>query len=159
MDAQLERQMRHLVDRAAIVDVIIGFANAFDAQDWPRLRSFLADELHTDYSQFRQEPPGLVRADAYVEARRLGLAGVRTVHLSTNHQVSIAGDTAACVSAYRIYRLAPHLPAGENRLDSAGNYEHALARTSAGWRLTVIRQTVTIQEGNPLVHGGLRPGA
>jgi hypothetical protein len=155
MDVETERQLRTLVDRAAIIDVIVGIANAFDAQDWPRLRSFLADELRTDYAELRNEAPAVVRADAYVEARRTGLAGVRTVHISTNHEVRLDGDEAECRSAYRIYRLAPHLPAGENRLDTAGAYEHTLRRTAAGWRVTAIRQTVAIKDGNPLVHGGL----
>ena len=47
--------LQHLLDRAAITDTIVGAANAFDTQDWDRLRAYLADEVHTDYSEFRGE--------------------------------------------------------------------------------------------------------
>ncbi|HVN87631.1 MAG TPA: nuclear transport factor 2 family protein [Candidatus Binatia bacterium] len=148
-----------LVDRSLITDVVIGFANAFDAQDWTRLRSYLADAIWTDYSAFRNEPPGHTSADAYVTARAIGLQGLRTLHISTNHQVTVDGDTATCVSAYRIYRLDPKRPPAENRLDSAGRYEHGLARTKRGWLITRIRQTVLFTSGNADIHGAFSSGA
>jgi hypothetical protein len=152
-----DEQLLWLVDRAAIIDVIVAIANAFDAQDWARLRPLLMDELDIDYSQFRNEPAARISADAYVDTRRRGLTGVRTLHISTNHQVSVAGDAAECVSAYRIYRVNPQLAPGENRLDTAGTYHHSLLRTAVGWRVSSITQSVLIQGGNPLVHGALRP--
>lgn len=157
--AALQAVVLQLADRAAVVDTVIAFANAFDAQDWQTLRRCLADEVHTDYSQFRGEAPAVVSADAYVAARQQGLAGLRTLHISTNHQVQIDGDRAECGSAYRIYRVDPQGRAGENRLDTAGRYEHALVRTAAGWRICAIRQTVVLQTGNPAIHGALRRGA
>jgi hypothetical protein len=69
--------------------------------------------------------------------------------------VTISADAATCHSAYRIFRFDPLRAPGENRLDTAGAYEHGLVRTPQGWRIDRIRQTVLIQEGNPLVHGGL----
>ena len=146
-------QLQWLVDRAAVIDVIVGIANAFDAQDWVRVRSFLADEVATDYSQFRGEPAGRVSADAYVEERRRGLQGVRTLHVSTNHEVRVTGDQADCLSAYRIYRINPQYPPGEDRFDTAGTYRHQLIRTAAGWLVCGITQTVLLRQGNPLVHG------
>ena len=44
--------IRWIIDRAAVVDTIIGFANAIDAQDWQKLRSHLADQIDIDYSEF-----------------------------------------------------------------------------------------------------------
>jgi hypothetical protein len=149
--------LRWLVDRAAIIDVIVGIANAFDAQDWARVRSFLAEELMTDYTQFRNEPAARVRADAYVQERQRALAGVRTLHVSTNHEVKVLGDQAECTSAYRIYRFNPQLAPGENRFDTAGTYHHGLVRTAAGWLVCRIMQTVLLREGNPLVHGAFIP--
>jgi hypothetical protein len=32
------REIRGIVDRVAIVDAIVGFANAIDAKDWDKLR-------------------------------------------------------------------------------------------------------------------------
>ena len=39
------RNIRWIIDRAAVVDTIVAFANAIDAQDWQKLRSHLAEEI------------------------------------------------------------------------------------------------------------------
>lgn len=150
-------QLQHLLDRVAITDAVVGSANALDTQDWDRLRAYLADELRTDYSEFRGEAPAIVSADSYVEARRKGISGLRTLHISTNHQVEIDGDRAKCRSAYRIYRIDPARAPGENRLDTAGHYEHDLVRAPLGWRICGIKQTVVLREGASHVHGAFRP--
>ncbi len=154
--AQIQIQIQYLLDRTAITDTIVGAANAFDTQDWDRLRGFLADELRTDYSDFRGEAPSSVSADAYVEARRNGLRGLKTLHISTNHQIEIDGDRVRCRSAYRIYRVDPARAQGENRLDTAGHYEHDLVRAAPGWRICGIKQTVVLREGASEVHGAFR---
>ena len=69
-------------------------------------------------------------ADAYVEARRNGLRGLKTLHISTNHQIEIDGDRARCRSAYRIHRVDPARAPGEDRLDAAGHYEHDLVQST-----------------------------
>jgi hypothetical protein len=153
-----EEKLQWLVDRAAVIDTVVAFANAFDAQDWGRLRGLLADEVFTDYSQFRGDAPARVTAEAYVAARRTALTGLRTLHLSTNHAVTVNGDRAECVSTYRIYRLDPNGTPGADRFDTAGTYEHALVRNGEGWRICAVRQTVVVQEGNPAVHGAFRRG-
>ncbi|MCC3504975.1 MULTISPECIES: nuclear transport factor 2 family protein [unclassified Microcoleus] len=150
-------EIRGIVDRAAIVDTIVGFANAIDAKDWEKLRSHLADEIDIDYSDFRGENPRRITAEEYIKQRVEGLAGLLTLHVSTNHEVTIHHNTAKCQSAYQIYRLDPSRQAGENRLDTAGNYFHSLIQTTDGhWLIDGIKQTVVIVSGNPQVHGALR---
>ena len=145
-----------VADRFAIIDVIVGMANALDARDWGAFRSYLAPELEVDYSEFRGEPPSRMSAEAYLEARQRGLENLKTLHLSTNHQVALAGDEAVCVSAYRIYRLDPCGEPGKNRLDSAGQYRHRLLRIGGAWKVTHIAQTVVLLEGNRAIHGAFR---
>jgi hypothetical protein len=142
-----------LVDRAAIIDSIVGLANAMDAQDWARVRALLADELDIDYSEFRGEPPSRVTADSYVASRIEGLRGLRTLHTSTNHEVRLDGDGGTCRSAYHIVRVDP-VTAG--RLDTWGTYRHRLLRTTSGWRVVEIVQKVVCQEGDRTIHGALR---
>lgn len=145
--------MPELVDRAAIIDSIVGLANAMDAQDWGRVRTLLADEIDTDYSEFRGEPPSRVTADSYVASRMEGLRGLRTLHTSTNHEVRVDGDEAVCNSAYHILRLDP---ASGGRLETWGTYRHRLLRTAEGWVVTGIVQKVVCLEGERSVHGALR---
>ncbi len=150
------RDLRRLADRADIVDVILRAADAMDRQDWAALAACLAPVIDVDYSDLRGDPPATVSADEYVTARRAGLAGLRTQHVSTNHLVTIDGDRASCRSCFVIHRVAPALPDGERFFDTAGHYAHALRRGPDGWRITAITQTVVWNRGNPDVHGALR---
>lgn len=150
-------EIRSIVERAAVIDAIVAFANAIDAKDWQKVRSHLADEIDIDYSEFRGETPRRITAEEYIKQRVEGLAGLLTLHVSTNHQVTIHHNTAKCQSAYQIYRLHPSREAGQNRLDTAGNYFHSLIQTTNGhWLIDGIKQTVVIAIGNPQVHGALR---
>ena len=146
--------LQRLLDRAAVVETIVGIANALDLKEWPRVRSCLADELDIDYSEFRGEAPARISADPYVASREAGLRGVRSLHMSTNHEITIAGDGATCRSAYRIFRVAESDASG--RLDTAGHYEHRLVRVGGRWLVTSITQTVVVLDGERSVHGAFR---
>jgi hypothetical protein len=148
--------IRWIIDRTAVIDTIISCANAFDAKDWQKMRSHLADKIDIDYSEFRGEPPRRVTAEEYIQQRVEGLAGLLTLHVSTNHEVTIQRDAAKCKSVYRIYRLDPTRESEENRLDTGGNYFHQLMQTDGNWLITGIKQTVVIVSGNTQVHGVLR---
>ncbi|WP_333031216.1 MULTISPECIES: nuclear transport factor 2 family protein [unclassified Microcoleus] len=112
--------------------------------------------MDIDYSEFRGETPRRVTAEEYIKQRVEGLAGLRTLHVSTNHEVTINNNTAECKSVYQIYRLDPTRESGQNRLDTAGNYFHSLIQTDGLWLIAGIKQTVVIVSGNPQVHGALR---
>ncbi len=145
-----------IIGRTKIIDTIIGFANAIDDKDWEKLRSLLANEIDIDYFEFRGQPPRQITAEEYIQQRVSGLTGLKTLHISTNHEVTITGNYAKCKSAYRIYRLDPTRESGENRLDTAGNYIHQLTQIDGYWRITAIKQTVVVIAGNCQVHGALR---
>jgi SnoaL-like domain len=145
-----------IIQRTKIIDIIVGVANAIDAKDWQKLRSYLANEINIDYFEFRGEPPGQITAEEYIQQRVSGLAGLKTLHISTNHEVTIRGNSAECKSVYRIYRLDPTRECEENRLDTGGNYIHQLTQIDGYWRITAIKQTVVFITGNRQVHGALR---
>jgi Scytalone dehydratase len=92
-----------VIERSKIIDVIVGIANAMDDKNWQRLRKYLADEIYIDYSEFRGQLPQQMAAEAYVQQRVEGLTGLKTLHISTNHEVAIDKEYAQCRSAYRIY--------------------------------------------------------
>lgn len=144
-----------LIERNKIIDVIVGIANAMDEQNWQRLRGYLTDKIQVDYSEFRAELPGQITAEAYIQKRVEGLAGLKTLHISTNHEVTVIKKDAICRSAYRIYRFDRTYKSDRNRLDTAGNYEHRLVKVDGKWRVSAIRQTVVMLDGNRQVHKGL----
>ena len=148
-----ERSLRLLLDRAAVVDVVLGFAQALDVKDWAACRRCFSDEVETDYSDLRGDPPQTVTADGFVASRRAALERLKTLHLSTNHLVTIDGDRATCVSAAVIHRLRPE---DAERFDTYCAYTHSLVRTATGWKISKIKQSVYWNTGNPDVHSGVR---
>ena len=148
-----ERGLRVLLDRAAVIDVVLGFARALDAKDWAACRRCFMDEIETDYSDLRGEPPSAVKADDFVALRRTALERLKTLHLSANHLVTVEGDRATCVSAAVIHRFRPE---DAERFDTYCAYTHALARTASGWKISTVKQTIYWNTGNPEIHTGVR---
>lgn len=153
---QNSSDLKWLIDRTQIIETIATFANAIDRKDWQKLRDLLTDELEIDYSDFRSEAPRRIRADEYVQQRSSSLSHLKTLHISTNHEITIQADRAECRSAYLIYRLDPNREAGSDRLDTAGNYLHQLIQVGDRWRIWSITQTVVVISGDRQVHGAFR---
>lgn len=149
-------EIQWLIDRTRIIETIVSFANAIDRKDWQKLRDLLTDEIEIDYSDFRGESPKQIRADEYVKQRSNSLAHLRTLHISTNHEVRIQGNLAECDSAYSIFRLDPTREIDTQRLDTAGNYFHQLIQIDERWLVCAIRQTVTVIEGDRSIHPALQ---
>jgi 3-phenylpropionate/cinnamic acid dioxygenase small subunit len=146
-----EQSLSSLTDRLAVTDVVLGFARSLDLKDWEACRRCFLDEIETDYSDLRGEPPSRVKADDFVAKRRGALDRLKTLHLSTNHQVTIDGDHATCVSTAVIHRLRPE---DSERFDTYCTYTHTLARTATGWKIAKVKQTVHWNTGNPVIHSG-----
>jgi len=151
LDMTDERSLSLMRDRAGVIDVVVALARAFDAKDWAACRRCFTDEIETDYSDLRGEPPQTVRADDFVALRRTALERLKTLHLSANHLVTVDGDRATCVSAAVIHRFRPE--DGE-RFDTYCAYTHALVRAGGAWKISKIKQTVYWNTGNPEIHAG-----
>lgn len=146
-----DEQIRLLADRHEVEQVIFRFANAFDLQNWDSLRSCFTDLIDVDYTSFRGEKRTL-EADEYVAQRQTSLHGVKTQHLSFNHEIKIEHDQAFCRSASLIFRFAPAMES-DNSFNTHCFYEYNLVKTPEGWKITKIKQEVLWHEGNPKVHG------
>jgi aryl-alcohol dehydrogenase-like predicted oxidoreductase len=137
------------------VDTIRRLARALDEQDWDAVRGCLGPELDTDYSSFRGTPPARLAADAFIDLRRDGLAGLVTEHLTSNHSVELDGDRAICRCEFVIHRW-PANTTDRRFLHSYGTYAFALRHVPEGWQITGITQVVSGSEGDPRLHGALR---
>jgi len=146
-----ERSLRELQDRAAVIDVVLAFARSLDVKDWLACRRCFTDEIETDYSDLRGEPPSTVKADEFVALRRRALEKLKTLHLSANHLVALDGDRATCVSAAVIHRFRPEDGA---RFDTYCAYAHSLVRGASGWKIHKVKQTVYWNTGDPSIHAG-----
>jgi len=141
-------QVQWLVDRAAISDLLVDFARALDDRDW------------AGYAANYTDDGVLVIMGRTVHVGRDGLAEntsanlsryAGTHHLSTNHAITIDGDTATT----RSYLVAAHvLEGGDPRrhADGAGWYRCTLRRTPDGWRFARVELEIRYLSGEPLLH-------
>lgn len=149
--AEMRRQVRVLIDRGEIDDLITRFSRdlddrtlaeqAFDT-DWAR--AYFTEDATVDY------PVG-TSSGARAIAELIGGSGMapfqRSHHLTANHLIEVDGDRAAT----RFNLIATHIHTEPERMPFwvGDYYEGELVRTSAGWRF--IRQAlhVTWTHGSP----------
>ena len=72
-----------------------------------------------------------------------------TQHVTTNHNVTVQGDTAHCLS-YVHGRFIRQVPGG-NMFESTGWYDDRLVRTEGGWRIAHRVCRMVWWGGNPRV--------
>jgi len=137
-----------LIDRAEISDVVLRYATALDSRDWPLYGSIFTDPLTVDFSSWSGDPEVTLPVDEWVALVRGTLSGFdATHHLSSNHVISLSGDTANCVS----YMVARHylVEDGERLMHSiGGHYRNRLVRGAGGWKITHCALTVTWEMGD-----------
>ncbi|MFC8371276.1 MULTISPECIES: nuclear transport factor 2 family protein [unclassified Streptomyces] len=141
-------QLQWLVDRAAISDLLIDFARALDDKDWE------------GYAANYAEDGVLAIAPGISHTGRAGMAEfvagslgryAGTHHLSTNHAVTVDGDTATT----RSYLVAAHVLDADDpyrHADGAGWYRCRLRRTPEGWRFAHVTLEIRYLSGEPLIH-------
>lgn len=143
-------------DRNAIVDVLNLYALAVDTQNWALFDQVFTPDVLADY------PSDLLWHDLDAFKRDFHtihdhLRG--SMHVITNHQVRIDGDTAHALS-YGHFRLFGATPEGQDDFwEAIGWYDDHLVRTTAGWRIDRRRARVTWYGGNPAVLKPLPNGA
>ena len=138
-----------------ISELICRFEQAFDQHDWMALRECLDDEVFIDYSSFRGTDPSRVLAGEYVTARKQALGDLVMQHTHSNLAVSFeSADHARATCDYRIDRFERN---GDRHFHSWGTYEFGLVRRPVGWKICSITQHLLKNEGDPTIHGALRP--
>jgi 3-phenylpropionate/cinnamic acid dioxygenase small subunit len=143
-----EQRLRRLEDRAAVVDVAIGYAAAIDAADWDRFGALLADTVHVDFSEAGLPAADFARAD-FVAFARQGLEGWDArQHLSTNHEVVFDDEDEDRV-VLRSYMVAQHHVADAPTFVMHGSYDHVLRRSADGWQIEHLVQHVSWMDAPP----------
>jgi SnoaL-like protein len=140
-------------------DLLARFFQAFDDKNWPALRGCLCDEVFTDYSSFRAMPAVTVRADEYVEQRRMALQGLEMQHNFLNLRVEPDATAAAATARcnYVIHRFHPSCDGAHDLyFHSYGHYLFALVAVDGTWRISRITQSLLRNQGNREIHGAIQ---
>jgi hypothetical protein len=124
-------ELRELIGRARIHDVMLRYASAVDRKDYERLASCFTKNAEVEYgSVYRGNPAGLI---AFL---REALAGFDpTMHFLGNHTCEIRGDEASAETyAIAYHRLS--VPGHENDLLMAAvRYLDELVCEDGTWKI------------------------
>lgn len=135
MDADLECQMRELLDRQAIHRVMLRYARGLDRLDNQLARSCYWDEAIEDHGQFVGTPDDFLK---YADGTTLMFEAVQ--HGLLNHFCDLQGDEAFCETYYQFTGVT----AGEGpNFVSTGRYIDHFQKRGGEWR---IANRVTIIE-------------
>ncbi|HET6508993.1 MAG TPA: nuclear transport factor 2 family protein [Baekduia sp.] len=131
----LEEQVRWLLDRAAINDLLVEHARCLDDKDWDGLQALFTED------GYLQLPFGRIEADAMGSTSATHLDSYfATHHMSSNYAIELDGDTANA----RSYFSAAHVPSSEDLWahgDIGGWYQTTFRRVDGRWRIATIDET------------------
>jgi 3-phenylpropionate/cinnamic acid dioxygenase small subunit len=141
MSEGMDDKIQWLVDRALISDLLFSFARALDTRDVDTyINNFTEDgvlELQDPKSD-KGEMLVIPRAGMPAQLGRTFEMYRATHHISSNHQITINGDTAAS----RSYFQAVHIRETPfDHWDAGGWYDCEYRRTEDGWKFTHVKLT------------------
>jgi ketosteroid isomerase-like protein len=130
-------EIQELRDRQAISALLLDFAHCLDTKDWQGYSNNFCDDgvltIPASNVNFKKDE----LADSV--SKSLGRYA-QTMHFSTNHRITISGDTARS----RSYMLAIHifdLNEPDRHADSGGWYDCDYVRTPDGWKFQHVLTT------------------
>jgi hypothetical protein len=131
-------------DRFEVIETVYRFAAGIDHRDWQAYRDIFTDEILIDYSSYRTDSIGTMRADDWVaRAVRLFPGLDASQHTISNSIATLDGDEATCDS----YVRAEHALDGE-LFTLGGFYTHGLVRHADGWRINRVALRVAWTQGD-----------
>jgi hypothetical protein len=138
--------LQHLVDRAAIIDLHSRYGASIDSLDRAGYEACLTDPFHVEilpHRPRRQLTPSEWTAEVWP-----GMVGTdANQHAITNHVIEfLDADTATC----RAVLTAQHMLLGDEpgHFTAGGHYENLVVRTEAGWRIRLLKLSITWSTGD-----------
>ena len=150
MDESLAEKVQWLVDRAQISELLHSFARSLDTKDAAGYVNNYADggilELPDPTSSTGEVVT--ISRDQMMEFVQKGLMDSYggTHHMSSNHQITVTGDTALS----RSYLQAVHVRESPfDHWDAGGWYDCSYVRTPQGWKFSSVKLTAVWMAGRP----------
>lgn len=115
-----------------IINLLNCFVLSIDKREWNTMRDCLTKEVDFDYSALNASMPK--KADELVNQVRRDQSNFKAVqHMTTNHYVTVNGDTAQCTANVRAQHLLSTEP--NHFWTLVGRYVYRLVYTQAGWKI------------------------
>jgi SnoaL-like domain len=133
---------------SAVCRTLYDFAAGIDTRDWTLYRSVFADEIDLDYSSYRAESVGRMRADDWVGRAKVLFTGLdASQHCLFNPRVTFVEDAAEIF----VYVQAEHFLAnalGDNWFTLGGYYHDRLTLVDGRWKISAKKLVVLWNRGN-----------
>ena len=142
--------LRVLAEERALIRIADHIDRAVDAQDWKRARGYFADRVRVDFSSLSGQPESTIPADDLIAGWAGNLKGSKTsLHLRTNHEVTVEGDRATVQSnGYAWNRMEGN---GDPLWEVWGTYTHQMVRSGDGWKVDAVAFHKTHERGSDWV--------
>jgi 3-phenylpropionate/cinnamic acid dioxygenase small subunit len=138
--------LRDLLDRAAIADLLNGYAYGIDRRDWSLYRSVFTDEIWVDLAWGGVNARMPANDWVLSSSKPLGSCDA-TQHRMTNIDITIDGDRGV-LRAQMTARHVLEMDGATEAQTVGGYYEHDVVRTEAGWRISKLRLVIMWEEGD-----------
>jgi len=136
-----------------IIELIKCFFKSFDTRSWEQMESCLNENLELDYQSFRGAPKYNSTSKEYIEARKIGMEGLRTEHNTSKYLIVNNEGQTKCICEFEIKRYEI---ISDEYYHSFGKYEIWLKCKNGSWKIFGIKQVVERNEGNKDIHGAFR---
>lgn len=139
-----EDQLKWLVDRAALTDLMVELTRALDTKEFQRAADLFVDDGFVDLPFARLEKHEMASRSEEILSRYS-----RLQHQICNPGIDIDGDQASMrfnLEAVHVHGVPDHLGSAEFGT-LGGVYEAKARRQPEGWRLEILKPVVSWQLG------------
>ncbi|MCG8383909.1 MAG: nuclear transport factor 2 family protein [Cytophagales bacterium] len=154
----MEKVIQDLIDKEAIIRTINGYVETADRKEWEKCEALFTEDvtLHhiteTNPDEAQTEESEVVKAsDLMQQWSNLFDKFNATMHMVTNHNVTINGDEAICESYVNAIHIAKAALNAERHHLSFGMYKHKLVRKEGVWRISEVNYDQIYALGNTAI--------
>jgi hypothetical protein len=139
-----------LEDKMELARIPAEIEIAVDRKDWPKARSFFADQVRVDFTTLVGGEPATIPSDSLISGWSGNLKGNKeSLHMRGTPLIEIKGDTATVYSNGYAYNKMPGATDGSGDMwEVWGNYTHVMQRTESGWKVTDFTFAKTHERGS-----------
>jgi hypothetical protein len=143
-------KIQMLEDKLELARIPTEIEIAVDRKDWPKARSFFADQVRVDFTTLVGGEPMTIPSDGLIAGWSGNLKGNKeSLHMRGTPLITIEGDKATVFSNGYAYNKMPGATDGSGDMwEVWGNYTHVLQRTDAGWKVTSFTFAKTQERGS-----------
>jgi hypothetical protein len=141
-------ELRDLVERNRIMDVINALFVGTDLKDWEAVKACLAPQVQFDMTSVAGGEPATLTPTEIVAGWEAGLKDIAAIHHQAgNYSVSVRGSEADAFCYGVAWHYLPN-PSGRNTRTFVGSYDFHLVMKDDAWLIDLFRFRLKFVDGN-----------